>query len=182
MGPTAHMRQVSTRTPTISSPAHANVCLFSPPLPRANASLRDRTSRAMLFCTCVPLAANILFRLELSVKWRLAVNHAVRPFVRDLYEWNGATMELARTPRWCDSGQFPAGQSDVPISTTALTHVAAAGCRPTSMEPWRAARALSCERRASSIAAFVQARAIVLARVYCRAGRLESGRLYGCSV
>jgi hypothetical protein len=49
----------------------------------------------MLFCTRVVLAANILFRLELSVKWRLAVNHASRPFVRDLYGWNGATMELA---------------------------------------------------------------------------------------
>ena len=86
MRPTAHMWQVSTRTPIISSPAHASVCLFSPPLPRANASLRDRTSRAMLFCTCVPLAANILFQLELSVKRRLAVSHAVRTFVRDLYE------------------------------------------------------------------------------------------------
>ena len=98
MGPTAHMRQVSTRTPMISSPAHATVCLFSPLLPRANASLRDRTSRVMLFCTCVPLAANILFRLELSVKWRLAVSHTVRPFVRDLYEWIGATMAGAHSP------------------------------------------------------------------------------------
>ena len=38
-----------TRAPILSSPAHANVCLFTPPLSRADTSLRDRTSRAMFF-------------------------------------------------------------------------------------------------------------------------------------
>ena len=121
--PTAHVRQVSTRTPSFSPPAHAAVCLLTLPSLRAHASLCLHSPHAHAFCTPAPHSG------AASSGWSCR-SRGTEPSTMCLensaeIQRHGAAPGCRRPclPGRLDSCRSRVGQGGVPISTHAAARL-----------------------------------------------------------